>query len=50
MDKFVTWLMIIIMSLGSLFVLPFPTFIILIDKWSTWVQNNIKDINNRLFN
>lgn len=44
MNKIVTGFLLFVISLGSIFVLPIFSFIILTNKWMIWVEKNMKDI------
>lgn len=44
MNKFVTSVLLFIFSIGATIILPFPTFVILVNKWAMWVEKNMKAI------
>lgn len=46
----INYILIILMSIGSIFVLTPLTLLLLIDKWSSWVDIEIKKYHDRIKN
>lgn len=48
MKNLITGLLLFFLYLGALFVYPFATFIILMNKWENWVTVEINEILNNI--